>query len=169
LAQDGDVFTVKEIDIQSMLIKNVILNEGYGHKSANPHIGGLPDIFVAIPGYLSMHCEVKIAKINKKTFELSFDGTALQKECLRKMKSAGHPVCWILAYPTEEGARKKWTITAAHPTEYRLISPRFQVPHTTKPEAWPMADLIRYVQAHHLPDIRTTPVNQHTISSPPSS
>jgi hypothetical protein len=109
-----------------------------------------------------MHCEVKIAKLNKRTFELSFDGTALQKECLRKMKMAGHPVCWVLAYSVEEGARKKWTIVAANPTMYELISPRFQVAHTTKPEAWPMADLIRYVQAHHLEAVRTTPVSHPT-------
>lgn len=133
---------MKEVEVQSMIIKSVKFAGGYGHKSSNPFIHGLPDIFIAHPEVDRFFTEVKIGNL-LGSGDVSWTGTEPQKRCLRDMMKAGQPTFWTIVW--KDG--KSWKIRAAHPLTLQwLISESLPVTPIGSPEGWPMVQLMSRVK-----------------------
>ena len=78
---------VNELKLQTDFVKKAKKEGGWAIKTANRHIGGIPDIYMKVGPPHGVFIECKLGKLNL---------TALQRETLRRMHRAGQPAGWVM-------------------------------------------------------------------------
>lgn len=102
---------MKEVDLQKLAVDAVNEHGGLAFKLSNRFLGGIPDLFVQLPGLPSALVEVKIARISKDRKVAHFDITPLQWKVMDQHVMAGGLACLLSFAKFEKGwAIQTWAM-----------------------------------------------------------
>lgn len=81
--------TVKEVELQSLVVSSVREHGGFSFKLANKFLKGVLDLFIKLPGGPSSIWEVKISRISADRKVAKLDVTPLQWKFMDEFYDAG--------------------------------------------------------------------------------
>ena len=108
---------MREVDIQSQMVRDVGRDGGFAYKASNRFLIGVPDLFIQMPGFPS--CQIEVKKLDKypKSGVIPVDLTAHQRNHLCRLQEAGGYGGWLVA--VKDG--RDWIIFAHADTRMEKI------------------------------------------------